>query len=271
MNALKGLFILAGIIYGVFYDGTFWKIYAACFVAYLLFVYISQVRRDNGMRQTLIISTWSQPSDPTSYIIADINMTKALAYCKKLNEEQKLLGDQGVRVTMTNLMGYALAHALFKMRRNVGRIKWGFFKHDKKCGTTLLADVGNGKDLVPVTIWDGHKISLLEFAKYINDKVIRAKSGKDEEHKKSTASAGFLPSFIIQPILFVATYLSICCGWTINALSLRSDRFGHAVLTNIGTLGFEQGFAPLCPPMHSIGLLCTGAIIKKPIVDKVTG
>jgi len=38
MNALLMLMILAGIIYGIFVDGTFWKIYAVLVTVYLGFV-----------------------------------------------------------------------------------------------------------------------------------------------------------------------------------------------------------------------------------------
>jgi hypothetical protein len=42
-------------------------------------------------------------------------------------------------------------------------------------------------------------------------------------------------------------------------------------LTNIGTLGFEQGFAPICPPLHVQITACIGKVMKKPVVidDKI--
>jgi hypothetical protein len=41
---------------------------------------------------------------------------------------------------------------------------------------------------------------------------------------------------------------------------------GHFILTNIGTLGMQQGFAPLCPPMRSMGLICAGKTEKRAVV-----
>lgn len=157
------------------------------------------------------------------------------------------------------------------MRRNVGRISWGFFKHDKSVGTSCLVNVNDGSDLVPVTLWDAHKISLLEFAKQTNEKIGRARVGKDKDHKKATASANFVPSFILQPIGFILTYLSTNCGFSFKPLGMRSDAFGHVVVTNIGPFGLTQAFAPLCPPMHAIGFFCVGSVVKKPIVDPKTG
>jgi len=38
MNALFGLLIVAGIIYGILIDATFWKIYALLITVYTIYV-----------------------------------------------------------------------------------------------------------------------------------------------------------------------------------------------------------------------------------------
>jgi pyruvate/2-oxoglutarate dehydrogenase complex dihydrolipoamide acyltransferase (E2) component len=196
-------------------------------------------------------------------VINDYNMDNALAFVKKCNADQ-----QDVRVTMTAVMTLAAGWGIYKMRRDIGRLPFGTFKASKKLGVTVLVDVEGGRDLVPVTIWDSHKMSVIEVAKYINDRVQRAKKGNDETHNKSTNLANFIPSFIAQPIMFAATYIAAVCGVTIAPLSLRSDAFGHTVITNVGTLGYHSAIAPLCPLVHAISLLCTGAIEKRVIVGE---
>lgn len=46
----------------------------------------------------------------------------------------------------------------------------------------------------------------------------------------------------------------------------KKDNLGHYILTNVGTLGIQQAFAPLCPPIKAMGVTCTGAIRKMPVV-----
>jgi hypothetical protein len=77
---------------------------------------------------------------------------------------------------MTHVLGHGLALGLYRMRRDVGRLRLGFFSHSKRIGVTCLVDVEGGSDLVPITIWDGHKLSVVEFAKNCNDRVLRAKN-----------------------------------------------------------------------------------------------
>lgn len=110
---------------------------------------------------------------------------------------------------MTHLLGHAIAWGLFKMRRDVGRLRFGSFIHSKTIGVTTLVDVEGGQDLVPVTLWDAHKLSLIEFAQQCNSRVMAAKNKTDAAHNKSTESANFLPAFILQPALVLLSYLNI--------------------------------------------------------------
>ena len=58
MNALIVLLLIAGIIYGMLFDGTFWKIYAILVSGYLIFVLVSRDTKENPNRKTIMISSW---------------------------------------------------------------------------------------------------------------------------------------------------------------------------------------------------------------------
>jgi hypothetical protein len=87
---------------------------------------------------------------------------------------------------MTHICGHAVAFGQYKMRRDIGRFVWGYFKHEKRIGTTCLVDIDGGKDLVPVTLWNAHEMTLKEFTVAINEKIKRAQSKKDATHNEST-------------------------------------------------------------------------------------
>jgi len=109
------------------------------------------------------------------------------------------------------------------MRRDIGRVPFGVFKHNKKVGVTSLVNLDGGKDLIPVTIFDGHELSLMEYAGILASKTNRAKKNEDTDHKKATGNINFLPSFIAEPILFVVTYLSIMAGLECKPLGIKND------------------------------------------------
>ena len=58
MGALSGLLIVTGVLYGLFVDFTFWKIFAAVVTLYFIFIMLYRNKRDNGKRKTILISTW---------------------------------------------------------------------------------------------------------------------------------------------------------------------------------------------------------------------
>lgn len=58
MNALLGLAILAAILYGILFDGTFWRIYGVLVLVYLLFVMCRTNKKDNHKRRIITLSTW---------------------------------------------------------------------------------------------------------------------------------------------------------------------------------------------------------------------
>jgi hypothetical protein len=45
---------------------------------------------------------------------------------------------------MTHVVGHALASSLVLMRRDIGRLTWGYFKHEDEIGLTILCDVEGG-------------------------------------------------------------------------------------------------------------------------------
>lgn len=59
LNAFFAIGYFSAAIYGMFIDGTYWKIYGVTFVLYLIFVTCTRVMRDNTKRKTLLISTWN--------------------------------------------------------------------------------------------------------------------------------------------------------------------------------------------------------------------
>lgn len=47
---------------------------------------------------------------------------------------------------------------------------------------------------------------------------------------------------------------------------MKANAFGHVVLTNIGSIGLEEGFAPIPCPTHCSIVACLGKVSKKAVV-----
>jgi hypothetical protein len=52
-------------------------------------------------------------------------------------------------------------------------------------------------------------------------------------------------------MIMALSYININLGVAIPIMGLKKDSVGHIILTNIGSIGMQQGIAPLCPPMRA--------------------
>ena len=52
-----------------------------------------------------------------------------------------------------------------------------------------------------------------------------------------TEGVDFIPSFLLKPILYAASYLNVSLGMEIPQFGLEKDSVGHYVVSNIGVMG----------------------------------
>ena len=76
---------------------------------------------------------------------------------------------------------------------------------------------------------------------------------KNEVHNKRMNIINILPTFLVGPILQVSSYLA-SIGISINFLGIKKYEFGSCVLTSIGSIGVEDGYAPI-PPLSFAPIL----------------
>ena len=165
----------------MFVDATYLKLFFAILIPYTVVTQIfMRNMKDHTKRKGTQISTWGHPSDPSAYINVDFHTEAARKHTEKLNEGIK--DDPNKKVTFNTIMVKAIAWGAWKQRRDWGRIVFGFFRPLKEMGITVLCDAG-GRDLVPVTIWNAHEMTLPEIALYLNEKVIKARNFQDKEFK----------------------------------------------------------------------------------------
>ena len=102
MNAMFGIGIVSGIIYGILVDGTYLKIYFGVMLVYtIVFTNLMINKKHYTLRKNINVTSWGcnnfsrfvsyiiydyfiAPSDPSAYMPVDYDMTNALKYLKKL-------------------------------------------------------------------------------------------------------------------------------------------------------------------------------------------
>ena len=69
VNALLVIGCISGILYGIFVDGTYFKIFFALLAIYtVVFGHFLVDRRDATKRKNMNITCWNAPADPSTYV-----------------------------------------------------------------------------------------------------------------------------------------------------------------------------------------------------------
>ena len=124
-------------------------------------------------RRKLAIASWSAPSEPNIYGKLTVDATRALAY---LDAERARTGE---KVTITHLVGKAVANALRKAPTLNGRIVFGRFVPHGSVDIAFLVSLEEGGDLAKAKISDVDTKPVASIARELREKVERLRNGLD--------------------------------------------------------------------------------------------
>ena len=136
-------------------------------------------QRPKGWRK-VAAATWDLPDDPQIYGDLEVDATGMLAFI----EEVRRTTD--VRVTVTHVVGKALANALAEHRDLNTRLYRGRFHPRESVDIFFVASVGDGQDVSGVKVVATDRKSLVEIAEELRARVeallrrapIRAPAGR---------------------------------------------------------------------------------------------
>ena len=73
------------------------------------------------------------------------------------------------------------------------------------------------------------------------------KNKKNKSLEKIKFLLKILPIWLIKPIIRISGYINSTLGFNIKFFELKSFPFGSCIITNIGMLGANEGYAPPTP------------------------
>ena len=213
-------------------------------------------------RRKLAIASWGPPTDPNIYGKLTVDATKALAYVEKLRRET------GEKVTISHLVGKAVALALAQAPTLNGRILFGrYIPHETVDLSFLVAmETHRGEDLAMTKLSQVDKLAVVDITRKIHEGANRLRSGKDDDFEKSKPIIKLLPDFLLRRVVKISGWLSGALGITLKPLGLKAFPFGAAVLTNVGTFGLDEAWVPQTPFAHVPVWVLIGAVKEKPAV-----
>ncbi len=211
------------------------------------------------------IGTWQAPEDPSVYGALTLRMEPALAYMDAFRVAT------GRRVTITHLMGRA-AGAVFERMPDANAILRGkrLYLRDEVAlfFQVVLEDPETGEiDLSGMLVREPARKTLLELVDEMNERTAKVKAHRDRELAGARSRMARLPTWLVGPMLRMTAFLGYDLNLDLRRCGIPRDPFGSMMITNIGSIGLEEAYAPLVGYSRVPIVIALGAIEDTPVVE----
>jgi pyruvate/2-oxoglutarate dehydrogenase complex dihydrolipoamide acyltransferase (E2) component len=208
----------------------------------------------------IALSTWERPGSPEIYGTLEVDLTKAFRWKGKY-------AGVSPKVTVMHMVARAVALAMERHPDLNGYIRWRriYIRDSVDIFFQVATEHESGKmDLTGVRIAGVNRKSVHQIAAEMADKVERARKKKDTELQKTSAIFNVLPGFIVRFLLWLVAFIS----YTLNIRfpGIPPDSFGGCMISNIGSLGLDVGYAPLIPFSRVPFIILLGQAKLRPVV-----
>jgi pyruvate dehydrogenase E2 component (dihydrolipoamide acetyltransferase) len=222
------------------------------------------------------LSAWGSPRDPTAYGAVDLEATRALEAVRARSAET------GVRITLTHLVGKALAGALAERPEMNGFVSRGelvlrdtvdvffqvaFFERasSEETGAALRSKRSDA-DLAGAKVARADEKSVEAIARELAEKAAMVRAKVDRNAQRGAKTLSRLPHRLVGAATRLGGYLSYDLGFDLSGAGIPHDAFGSCMVTNVGTFGIPLGFAPLLELSRVPLVVTLGAVETRPSV-----
>ena len=200
----------------------------------------------------IAIASWRHPRDPNTYTLLDLPVENATTFLKNYPSETSL--------TLTHLITKIAADCLRRSAELNHVLRMGnlYQRTTEDIFITTLLRGDRGKDLSGFILRDVNDLSIENVAQISKQRADDLRYNRDPENIRVQKIVNALPTLVLRPLLLLQEFLQFSLNLSAPALGLAKDRFGSAMITNIGALGIENAFIPLspysrCPLLIGIG------------------
>ena len=204
-------------------------------------------------------ATWANPRDPQIYGDVDVDATAALAFIGEVRAAT------GVRVTMTHLVGKAIAHTLAAHPDLNVRMRRRRFVPRESVDIFFVAAVAGG-DLSGVKVRDADRKSVVEIALELEARVQRLRGGDDADFGATKRLFDLLPTRLLTAGFRLATWLTMDHDLDLRRFGLPHAAFGSAMVTSVGMFGIQHAYAPLSPYYRLAFLALVSEVTPRAVV-----
>lgn len=265
MNGFLVCSIISFILYAILYNWTYIFLYCLMFGGYLALeklVVPSSASKFNNMRRKLAIASWSDPDSPECHGHMKVNMRNSLKFI------EDFFNKTGKRLTITQITLKAAADALSTNKDMTGKIAFGCYVPYDTVDISCLVSLEGGKDLSFINIFESDKKSLSVIWDECQAKLESIRSGDALKlHKKASNPFKLLPSALAGILAEISSFIAIPLGIDLSMWGLKKHPLGSMTITNVGSGGFQIGYAPFPSILRVPAVAALSSIKDEAIVE----
>lgn len=205
-------------------------------------------------------ATWGHPNDPQIYGDLEIDATAALEFVDAAREAT------GVRLTMTHMVGKALAHALGEHPDLNVRMYRGHFIQRETVDVFFIASMAEGTELSGVKVERADEKPVVDIARELSERAGRLRGGEDVEFGKTKRMLARTPRRLLHYAMRGAAWLTSDLNLDLKQHGLPRQAFGSVMVSSVGMFGIQHAYAPLSPYYRIPFLVLVGEVATKPAV-----
>lgn len=215
--------------------------------------------RATGWRK-VAAAVWRDPTDPQIYGDLELDAEALLSFVDDAR------ANTGAHVTVTHLVGKAVAHALAEHPDlNTFRSGGRFVPHES-VDIFFVVAVDGGRDLSGVKVRSADRKSVVEIAEELDARARRIRTGDDADFGKTKRIVDRTPTWLLRLGLELADWLTGDRRIDLKRFGLPREFFGSAMVTSVGMFGVQRAFGPLSPYYRIPFLALVGEVTKRPVV-----
>ena len=224
-------------------------------------VSFSKLENPSSFRK-LAAAMWNAPNDPHIYGFLDVDASAAMALMERYEQRYD------TRVSITHVVTRAIAIILARHPEVNAKVGWANILQRSQVDIFCQVSTDGGRDLSGAKIQQADTLSLGQLATKLRGSSKAIREGADPSYESSRKLFKALPLWGLRMVLWALSLLNNTLNLHLPKLGLPRDAFGSAMVTSVGMLGIDSGFAPFTPLARCPIILTVTRVKKRPwVVD----
>ena len=223
--------------------------------------YFRKLQNPSSFRK-LAAAMWRAPNDPHIFGFVDLDMTPGQEFLERYNRQH------GTKVTITHMVVRALAICLKRYPDVNAKVGWAHIWQRPQVDIFCQVSTDSGRDLSGAKLDGVDDLPMAGIAERLTRTARDIRQDRDPNYKRSRNLFHLLPLWALRIVLVLMSFISNKLNLHLPKLGMPRDPFGSAMVTSVGMLGVDSGFAPFTPIARCPIILTVTRVKQRPwVVD----